>query len=639
MRTTGGDRTGGADGPRLPSPGAHDPLVPSRPAARGQPRAARRGRRRRATPTTRSCRCSSSTRRSGASAGAPRLAYLARSLRALDESLGGRLVVRHGRASDVVPAVAREVDAPAVHVTAATEPYGRRRDDAVERALDGAAGPHRLAVRRRARPADHAGRARRSRCSPRSAARGSTTAGPPPRADRSGSRGRTSAPTASPTSPRRTCASRRPGNAPRTHAGRSTCTTGSPSTPPLRDRPDLDGTSMLSIPLKYGELHPRTLLADLAEAPFDVAHVPVRAGLARVPRRRPLAPPRRGAAVAADRRAGGLVGHRATPPSRRGRPGGPATRSSTPACASCARSAGCTTASAWSWRRSWSRTCTCAGSAARRTSWTWLVDGDVSQNQLNWQWVAGTGRDAAPYFRVFNPVTQGEKFDPDGAYVRQWVPELRGVPGRAVHQPWKLGLEAPEDYPAPIVDHAVERKVALDDFHRGRDASRRDALRGRRRAGRIARPGQSLRGRLLDRRLRRGARVAEVADGRQQQAEERPRRERDPELRGVGLREVRLVAQERGGGARGHPLADRTPRRRQHLPRLGGGRDRVGDQEEEHRADRDAGPADDGDDADDHAADGQDRQADDARVDPVGAGERAEPALQHPATASPPRAE
>ena len=78
----------------------------------------------------------------------------------------------------------------------------------------------------------------------------------------------------------------------------------------------------------------------------------------------------------------------------------------------------------------------------------WLVDGDVSQNQLNWQWVAGTGRDAAPYFRVFNPVTQGEKFDPDGTYVRQWVPELRGIPGRAVHQPWKLGLEAPEDYPA-----------------------------------------------------------------------------------------------------------------------------------------------------------------------------------------------
>ncbi|MEK8228267.1 FAD-binding domain-containing protein [Oerskovia sp. M15] len=57
-----------------------------------------------------------------------------------------------------------------------------------------------------------------------------------------------------------------------------------------------------------------------------------------------------------------------------------------------------------------------------------LVDGDVSQNQLNWQWVAGTGRDAAPYFRIFNPVTQGQKLDPDGAYVREWVPELRDIP-------------------------------------------------------------------------------------------------------------------------------------------------------------------------------------------------------------------
>jgi len=84
--------------------------------------------------------------------------------------------------------------------------------------------------------------------------------------------------------------------------------------------------------------------------------------------------------------------------------------------------------------------------------------------------VAGTGRDAAPYFRVFNPVTQGEKFDPDGSYVRQWVPELRGVEGAAVHEPWRLRAR-PADYPAPIVDHAAERKVALDDFHRARGQS------------------------------------------------------------------------------------------------------------------------------------------------------------------------
>ncbi|MFP5333011.1 MAG: cryptochrome/photolyase family protein [Acidimicrobiia bacterium] len=88
-----------------------------------------------------------------------------------------------------------------------------------------------------------------------------------------------------------------------------------------------------------------------------------------------------------------------------------------------------------------------------------LLDGDVSQNVGNWQWVAGTGADAAPYFRIFNPVAQSEKFDPDGGYIRRWVPELARVPRRWIHSPW----EAPsldlvewgaEEYPPPIVDHA-----------------------------------------------------------------------------------------------------------------------------------------------------------------------------------------
>ena len=74
---------------------------------------------------------------------------------------------------------------------------------------------------------------------------------------------------------------------------------------------------------------------------------------------------------------------------------------------------------------------------------------------------------SAPYFRIFNPVTQGRKFDPDGTYVRRWVPELRGVEGARVHEPWKLG-EQPEGYPERIVDHAEERRVSLDDFQRAR---------------------------------------------------------------------------------------------------------------------------------------------------------------------------
>jgi deoxyribodipyrimidine photo-lyase len=101
-----------------------------------------------------------------------------------------------------------------------------------------------------------------------------------------------------------------------------------------------------------------------------------------------------------------------------------------------------------------------------------LIDGDVPQNVGNWQWVAGTGPDASPYNRVFNPVLQGHKFDPDGEYVRRWVPELAGVTGPAVHTPWELGpLELAaagvvlgDTYPAPIVDLRESRARALDAY-------------------------------------------------------------------------------------------------------------------------------------------------------------------------------
>ncbi len=94
-----------------------------------------------------------------------------------------------------------------------------------------------------------------------------------------------------------------------------------------------------------------------------------------------------------------------------------------------------------------------------------LVDGDLASNQHGWQWVAGTGTDAAPYFRIFNPTTQSRRFDPDGDYIRRWVPELREVEGKVVHEPWVLGRDlfspAVEGYPPPLVDHAVERDEAL----------------------------------------------------------------------------------------------------------------------------------------------------------------------------------
>jgi deoxyribodipyrimidine photo-lyase len=96
-----------------------------------------------------------------------------------------------------------------------------------------------------------------------------------------------------------------------------------------------------------------------------------------------------------------------------------------------------------------------------------LVDGDPASNNGGWQWSASTGTDAQPYFRIFNPVAQGERFDPDGAYVRRFVPELRGLAGAAVHRPWDAPLAAP-DYPAPIVEHAAARERALSAYRSAR---------------------------------------------------------------------------------------------------------------------------------------------------------------------------
>jgi deoxyribodipyrimidine photo-lyase len=113
-----------------------------------------------------------------------------------------------------------------------------------------------------------------------------------------------------------------------------------------------------------------------------------------------------------------------------------------------------------------------------RWFWDTLVDADLANNTQGWQWTAGCGADAAPFFRVFNPVSQGLRFDPDGAYIRRWVPELRALPAPAVHAPWEAdeaelhaaGVALGRDYPRPIVDLKASRAAALDAFKGMRDA-------------------------------------------------------------------------------------------------------------------------------------------------------------------------
>ncbi|WP_349364446.1 MAG: deoxyribodipyrimidine photo-lyase [Roseitalea porphyridii] len=111
----------------------------------------------------------------------------------------------------------------------------------------------------------------------------------------------------------------------------------------------------------------------------------------------------------------------------------------------------------------------------RGEDWFWdtLVDGDPASNAASWQWVAGSGADAAPYFRIFNPILQGEKFDPDGAYVRRFVPELADLPDRYIHKPWeaprkvleKAKVSLGSTYPEPMVEHKRARERALDAYN------------------------------------------------------------------------------------------------------------------------------------------------------------------------------
>jgi deoxyribodipyrimidine photo-lyase len=235
-----------------------------------------------------------------------------------------------------------------------------------------------------------------------------------------------------------------------------------------RDRPGQPGTSRLSVHLKYGTVHPRTLLADMSGSTGAGAEA-FRKELAwrefyadvlwQQPRSARECLNRAYAAMSVDSDAERFAAW------AEGRTGYPIV------------DAGMRQLRGEAWVHNRVRMIVASflvkdlhldWSLGAREFLHRLVDGDLASNNHGWQWVAGCGTDASPFYRVFNPVTQGRTFDPSGDYVRAYVPELRSVPGAAVHEPWDLPGGTPAGYPERIVDHAAEREEALARYERVR---------------------------------------------------------------------------------------------------------------------------------------------------------------------------
>jgi deoxyribodipyrimidine photo-lyase len=396
--------------------------------------------------------------------GPSRRVYLAASLRALDEALAGRLVVRHGDPVREVARAATEVGAATVHVSADFGPYGTRRDQAVEQAL-----------------AEEGVELRRLG-SPYAVAPGTIVSG-------SGEGYRVYSPFAKAWQEH---GWRGPAGRPeRTQRWLEARSDGIPDAPvpdgmelpeageaaararwqdfldrvedydAERDRPDLDSTSHMSVHLKWGEIHPRTLLADLAPlrskgAASYRSELAWREFYADVLFRRPDSAREylrsEYARMEYDEPGGDFTAW------QEGRTGYPVV------------DAGMRQLRAVGWMHNRVRMIVASflvkdmhleWQHGARHFMHWLVDGDLASNQHGWQWVAGSGTDPAPYFRVFNPTTQGKKFDPEGCYVRRWVEELADVDTAYIHEPSTRPAGLPDGYPPPLLDHAEERREAL----------------------------------------------------------------------------------------------------------------------------------------------------------------------------------
>ncbi|MFE6614623.1 cryptochrome/photolyase family protein [Amycolatopsis sp. NPDC057786] len=396
--------------------------------------------------------------------GAPRVAFLHGCLKALDDQLGGRLMLVKGHPAEQVVKAAREVGAAAVHVSADTGPYGRRRDDEVKKALAEndiawveTGSSYAITPGRVVKPDGdpyrvftpfHRAWVRHGWPRPADTGKSIVDWVEPPRSVRL------------PKSPSlKGMELPEPGEQAALERWHEFLDGGVETYDEDRDRPDRPGTTRLSPYLRWGCVHPRTLLADLAGNEGSGAKA-LRGELAwrefhaDVLWHRPET-----ARKNYDSRFDAMEYESDDEAFRRwceGRTGFPIV------------DAGMRQLLAEGWMHNRVRMIVASFLVkdlhlpwwlGARHFMRYLVDGDLASNQLNWQWVAGSGTDAAPYFRIFNPTTQGEKFDPSGDYVRRYVPELRSVQGKAVHKP-----ENVENYPAPMVDHAHERQVALERY-------------------------------------------------------------------------------------------------------------------------------------------------------------------------------
>jgi deoxyribodipyrimidine photo-lyase len=415
-----------------------------------------------------------------ATAGAPRRRFMADVLQALDDRIGGALVYRHGDPADVVPALAAEVGAHQVVVSRDFAPYGRERDALVAQRL--AADGRRL-VGVGSPYAVDPGSVTKADGTPYAVFTPFSKAWRPIAAERIGRRPATPAPgdvtwVGAPDVP---CdgPSERPEVAcslPSPHEGdvhaqwEAFVADGLDHYDERRNLPAVPGTSRLSIALRWGMVHPAQLLDDLgASHSHDVfrAELAWREFYADVLFGRPdtarqnLQRAMDGMVVDTDARARARF-----EAWQQGRTGYPVV------------DAGMRQLLATGWMHNRVRMITASFLVKDlHLPWQWgawhfmqlLLDGDLASNQHGWQWTAGTGTDAAPYFRVFNPAAQSERFDPEGDYLRQWVPELADLPASRIHDP---GSSRPAGYPDPIVVHATEREEALSRYKSLRASSR-----------------------------------------------------------------------------------------------------------------------------------------------------------------------